>query len=259
LATVPDGKSVSVDDTEKDIDTAILDSVWEQKNIENDIILSQERLRKIQEKLQLLTKKENWIQKIQTYLRSLFGINALNLPITVNSSKSGISLSVDASKLTSKNSQELLAIYEAISTINTSEDTINSKIKLREAILQVIPEKERRSYQEIFSRATLFDIWDAFKNNLPNKSKELQKYLETYTKQSENTEEITRIQESLPMDRIKIFNSRMEEWKKQGFETLSDPDWFAKTFKIDSAGLMNIINNANKMVDQGVNSVTNGS
>lgn len=243
MSIATDGSSI------KAIDSGTLDPKWQQANIENDAKLMQERLQKIQDKLKLFQSKESMLREIQVYLRQLFGVDSLNLPIVVESSGSGISLSIDSAKLTSKNAQELLAIYEAISVLNTSDTTVDSKIKLREAILKTLPEKEANAYREIFSRATLFDIWDSIKNNLPKNTKELQNYLETYTKQSENTEEIKKLQESLPLDRIKAFNSRMDEWKSIGFETLSDPDWFAKTFKVDTESMIEGMDKFNNAAD----------
>lgn len=257
LATVADGRSISTESSIDPIDSRNLDPKWQKRNLENDTELTAERLRKIKEKLRMLTKKESWIREVQEYLRELFGISHLNLPITVDSSGSGISLSIDSSKLTSKNSQELLAIYEAISVLSTSEDTLDSKIKLREAILQTLPEKEAKNYREIFSRATLFDIWDALKNDLPKNSKTLQDYLQAYSKQSGSTGEIKKLQEALPMERIDIFNGRMQEWKNRSYETLSDPEWFSKTFKIDSESIMDGINLFNEKIDTAVKGIKN--
>jgi hypothetical protein len=240
------------------IDSSSLDPQWQVKNIENDATLAQQRLKEIREKLEFLSKKDHWIVMVQRYLRELFGMNSLNLPITVNSSGSGISLSIDEARVTSKNAQDLLAIYEAVSMLSSSEDTVASKIRLREAILKTLPEKEAKRYREIFSRATLFDLWDSIKNNLPKGSKDLKKYLEEYTKQSDNAEEITQLQNSLAMKRIESFNARMQEWKDKGYDSLSDPDWFSKTFKVDTKGLMDIIERTNEAVDSAVKKV-NGS
>ncbi len=257
VSTVPDGKSVSTDNAEKAVETSALDTNWQAGNLKNDVVVAQERLASIKMKLQELTKKKNWIAKVQEFLRNLFGVNSMNLPITVNSSESGISLSIDQKKLTAKNSQELLAIYEAVSVLNASDDTVDSKIKLREAILKTLPEKDAKNYREIFSRATLFDIWDSFKANMPKNSKELQAQLEKYTKQSENTEEISRLQDSLNIDKIKMFNSRMEEWKSKGYDSLSDPEWFSKTFQVDSEKLFDIVNQANDTFDSTIKKINN--
>ncbi len=257
LTTVTDGRSVTTDDSIKSIQSSNLDPKWQSQNLTFDWELAQERLQKIKEKLQNLSQKEHWISKIQEYIRKLFWITHQNLPITVNSSSSGISLSIDSSKLSSENTQELLAIYEAISVLNSSEDTLDSKILLREAILQTMPESDAKKYREIFSRATLFDIWDALKNDLPRNTKELQGYLQTYSTQSNTTEEIKRLQEALPMERIDMFNKRMEEWKGKSYETLSDPDWFSKTFKIDSESIMDGILKFNEKVDTTIRDIKN--
>lgn len=257
LTTVTDGRSVTTDDSFTSIQSNELDPKWQDQNFKFDWAIAQERLLKIKEKLQTLSQKENWISKIQEYLRKLFWISHQNLPIFVNSSSSGISLSIDTSKLSSENTQELLAIYEAISVLNSSEDTLDSKILLREAILQTMPERDAKKYRELFSRATLFDIWDALKNDLPRNTKVLQGYLQTYSTQSNTTEEIKRLQEALPMERIDTFNKRMEEWKSKSYETLSDPDWFSETFKIDSESIMNGIIKFNEKVDTTVRDIKN--
>jgi hypothetical protein len=150
-----------------------------------------------------------------------------------------------------------LAIYEAISVLNSSEETLDSKIVLREAILQTMPESDAKKYREMFSHATLFDIWDALKNDLPRNTKELQGYLQAYSTQSNTTEEIKRLQEALPMERIDLFNERMEEWKNKSYDSLSDPDWFSKTFKIDSESIMNGIFKFNEKVDSTVRNIKN--
>jgi len=252
LATVADGTSVTTEGSVEPLSDAATDTKWRTANMENDTMLTQERVKKIKEKLQSLTNRDNIVIQVQKYLRSLFGIDSLDLPIEVNTTGSGISLSIDAKRLKSENAQELLAVYEAMSLLNTSDDTVDAKVKLREAILQTLPEKDAKAYEEMFSRATLFDSWDAVKNNLPKSSTELRGYLEKYTKGSANTEEILQLQKSLPMDRINQFNDQMQKWKDLGYDTLSDPEWFSKTFKVDGDGIMKQINLFNQKVDTAV-------
>lgn len=252
LATVADGTSVTTEGSIEKISESATDTKWRTLNMESDTLLTQERLREIKAKLQSLTDRDTLILQIQKYLRNLFGIESLDLPITVNTTGSGISLSIDATRLKSENAQELLAVYEALSLLNTSDDTVEAKVQLREAILQTLPEKEAQAYEEAFSRATLFDSWDAMKNNLPKSASELRGYLEKYTKDSANTEEILQLQQSLPMDRINEFNGRMQEWKDMGYESLSDPEWFSKTFKVDGDSIMKQINLFNEKVDSAV-------
>lgn len=112
-----------------------------------------------------------------------------------------------------------------------------------------------KAYQENFSRASLYDSWEAVKNNLPNSAELLRTQLEKYTKDSGNNEEILRLQGALPTEKIQEFDSRIKEWGARGYTSLSDPDWFSKTFKIDPEGIMNQIDLFNKKVDSVVKGI----
>jgi hypothetical protein len=143
----------------------------------------------------------------------------------------------------------MLALYEKLSGLSNSPETIDAKTQLRSALLQKLPEKEAQKYAEAFARATLFDSWDALSGNLPESTKELRKSLEIFVGQSGNLEEITRIQESLPPETTRAFSEQIEIWKSRGIEMLSDAEWFKKTFKIDTESIQKNIQDFNAGID----------
>ena len=249
LTSVPVGKIVQANNILKSLNTSVLDTSWEKLNTKWDTELSDARLKAIKTQLQTFQTDEFWIGKLQKYIRDLLGLAPKELPIIVDTSGSWVILSLDVKKLKAENAPELIALYEAISNLDNSEGTLNSKIQLREAILNSLPEKEAKAYQENFSRASLYDSWDALKKNLPDTAKILQSNLEKYTKDSQSSEEILQIQEALPKEKIDEFNNRMQEWKDKWYATLSDPEWFNKTFKVDQKSIMDGIKNFNDTVD----------
>lgn len=132
LTSVPVGKIIQTDGTPKTLTSSVLDNTWQKWNTEWDAKLAQGRLEYIKSKLQALGTDEFWFQKLQRYLRTLVGMQPAGLPITLNDSGSGgISISLDVSKLKAENIPELEALYEGVSNLKASEDTLSAKMQLR--------------------------------------------------------------------------------------------------------------------------------
>lgn len=116
-------------------------------------------------------------------------------------------------KIHRNNAPQLIALYETISNLDPTPETLESKIRLREAILQTLPEKNVAAYRESFSRSTLFDSWDATRKDLPESTELLRKHLKEYLDISSQGEDLLRLEQALPQSRIKEFNRRASEWK----------------------------------------------
>ncbi|MFZ4461273.1 MAG: hypothetical protein ACOYN2_01680 [Patescibacteria group bacterium] len=114
----------------------------------------------------------------------------------------------------------------------------------------VVPKEDLTKYQDAFARAAMYESWDSIKLDQPELTKKLRSSIEQYIKNGANATELKNIQQSLPQALIDQFNVQIAEWKKiKGFEMLSDSEWAAKTFQIDTEGIMRNIKDFNSAID----------
>ncbi len=178
ITSIPAGKVVSAESVLEVQETSTLDTGWQNFNDQKDVLLNEERIKKIEERLAQFGRAPSWIADIQYRIRNFFGFDAFKLPLQIVKTSSGFTLQIDQNKITSKNTSELLALYEQVSLLQASPETLDAKVVLRDSILQILPEKERKKYSESFARSSLFDSWDAIQKNLPNSALLLRKELE---------------------------------------------------------------------------------
>lgn len=77
--------------------------------------------------------------------------------------------------------QELMDIYQQFYGLGNADGVLDTKIKLRDLIIETAPEKEKRGFLDDFARSTLYDLWNISgsggKDIAPLKGK-LEKYLQ---------------------------------------------------------------------------------
>lgn len=257
ISQVSAGNSVDINNVLQTVMSGALNNAWILQNLTEDQKLTIERVKAAQILLQDYAKQASTIEKIQFILRAFFGIPTGEMPFQVTFDGADAHVVIDPKKLArlgGSDAETVYALYETISGFKNTEGNIDAKIAVRGALEQVLPmvvsKENLTQYQDSFARAAMYESWDSIKLDQPELTKKLRSSIEEYIKNGANAAELKNIQQSLPQSFIDNLNAQIAEWKKnKGFDILSDSEWAAKTFQIDTEGIMNNIKQFNSAID----------
>ena len=67
----------------------------------------------------------------------------------------------ESSMKTGSNSGKLMDIYQEFYGLQNNGNLLDTKIKLRDLIIETSPEDKKKTLLDDFARSTLYDSWDA--------------------------------------------------------------------------------------------------
>lgn len=246
------GSIVKATELNQTLPESIVNTTWAAFNQSADEILTKERLEDLKKKVDAYYESIPALQRLQDRLREIFGMTTDTLPLDIKVSSGSVSVNIDnakLAKLSPAQAKELQNVYEAISGLNNTEATLKSKESLRKALEKALPADKLERLRESFARASLYESWDATRLDLPEQKKALQQDIDSYIKSGVNAGELQKIQNALPKEKIEEMNSKIEEWKKRGFDILSEQEWTKKVLEIDEKGIMDNIKKFNETLD----------
>ena len=214
----------------------VIDTAWETWNKESDAALMKERFEKAKKLFASFVRETSSVEKFQDFLRSLVGLSPMHMPFQVEFDGDQIGVQVESGaleNLSKENVQNLVTLYESVSGLSNSGNTLDSKITLRKALLQSLSEKEQKKYLDSFARAALYESWDTLRSDIPEKTKVLRQSIDSYIGAGADTKSLAQIVSAVPKEELDSFNGKIENWKKQGFQIMSEKDWMIQTLEID--------------------------
>lgn len=246
LATVPEGIAVRVTDLTALLASA-LDSAWKDLNLVEDAKFSAEYAKRA---------RADIARRISGGSGSVASLRQLVLgkDVPVSVSFSGNSLVVDVpedfgSKVRDgrKTYETLLRAYQVTAALPEDVATIRSKEQLRDAIMKVAPESEKAKLATLFARHEVYDSWTDVAAANDAELLRMRKKIREYVAAGADEGVLKNLESALPKAKIDLFNAKMDEWKKRGFEGLSDPGLFITPPKavLDAADdVRSIVNDA---------------
>lgn len=195
-------------DTRKALIQDRIDMIWNKVNNDADIVYLNERMTSLKQKILENAGQTNsfdtllqrlWLRKTDVSLQTLL---------------------TDEMR-TVKSSGKLMDIYQSIYGLQNSQEMIDTKMKLRDMILETAPEDKKKIFLNDFARSTLYDSWSSIK--IGSGSIEwLQKKLENYIKQGADQNLINSLNNTAKRENIQKLNDTLESTKQSIIETLGE-------------------------------------
>lgn len=152
---------------------------------------------------------------------------------------------------TATNSGKLMDIYQSIYGLQNSKEIIDTKIKLRDLIIETVPTDKKRIFLNDFARSTLYDSWNAVKIGTGS-VQDLQKKLEEYMKQGVNKELIDILKNAARQENVQKLNNTLEDAKQTIIKTLGEKNLLEEAKKEIHTGTLEDINNTATEVRRGI-------
>lgn len=137
-----------------------IDAIWNKANSDADIIYLNERMESLKKEILEHFGKENFmdiflrkigLQKTQSSMEALLTGNTSQWIQFENEMRAG------------GNSKRLMDIYQQFYGLENTEKLMNTKMKLRDLIIETAPADEKKVFLDDFARSTLYDSWNALK------------------------------------------------------------------------------------------------
>lgn len=147
-------------DTRKRRIQSEIDAIWNKANNDADIIYLNERMESLKKEILEHFGKENFmdmflrkigLQKTQSSMEALLTGNTSQWTQFENEMRAG------------GNSKSLMDIYQQFYGLENTEKLMNTKMKLRDLIIETAPADEKKVFLDDFARSTLYDSWNALK------------------------------------------------------------------------------------------------
>ena len=212
LTTVSEGKAVSTRDIYEIFSPESLDKVWQNFNTVWDAVLATEQIQKLQADLAAFTASKSKLEKLQDIVRSWFGLESISGTIRASVENGALSVIIDPKKLSAKDTASLVVLYEWASNISLTGSTLRAKSSIQDALVQTLPAKEAKRYQEIFARGSLYDSWETIDQNLPESTAALTSRIKNFARESGSTSTLCSIQKGLPSDRFEEILAAFKKW-----------------------------------------------
>lgn len=229
-----------------------IDELWNKANNDADVIYLNQRMEAL--KKQIFESKmgqKNYIdmflqkiglQKTKVSLDALLIDNAAGWTQFANSMKEW------------NNSQHLMDIYQQFYGLQNTDKIVDTKMKLRDLVLETAPADKKQTLLTDFARSTLYDSWNITQMG-SGTIEWLQQKLEKYIQQGADKNLINALKDANTQENIKQLNSTLENAKQILLQTLGEKNLLEEAKKsITIENVQKINNEADKIRE----SITNG-
>lgn len=225
-----------------------LDEVWNTLNNDADIIYLNERMESLKKEILGKFGSEN---RMDSFLRKI-GLKETDLTMRalITDNTADWKLFEEAMKQ-GGNSGKLMDIYQAFYGLQNTEDVLNKKMKLRDIIIETVPENEKKDFLDDFSRSTLYDSWNTKKIG-GEKVKQLEKKLEEYIQRGANQELIDTLKNAANHEGVQKLNNILESTKQTIRETLTERNLLEEAKKEINRENVEKINNTTTEIRSGI-------
>lgn len=119
---------------------------------------------------------------------------------------------------------QLLDIYQAFYGLPNTEATIDTKMRLRDLIIETASTVQKKNFLDDFARSSLYDSWSAETIGTGSVStilhEKLQEKLQNYIQQGANRALIDALERAAKQERLQKINSILEDAKQGILNTL---------------------------------------
>ncbi|EKD44674.1 MAG: hypothetical protein ACD_71C00050G0003 [uncultured bacterium (gcode 4)] len=205
-------------DTRKRRIQSEIDAIWNKANSDADIIYLNERMESLKKEILGRLGKENYLE---TFLQKI-GLqkSQSSLEALITGDENGW-IQFENEMRSGGNSGKLMDIYQSIYGLQNSKEIINTKMKLRNLIIETAPADEKKVFLDDFAQSTLYDSWNALK--IGSGSIEwLEEKLEEYVKQGADKDLINALKNAARQESIQELNDTLESTKQTIIKTLGE-------------------------------------
>lgn len=158
LLLVTDG--IISTETRKLLTKSDIDTVWNELNHSADIIYLNEKMESLKKTILENAGRSN---HMEAFLRKIgFKRNGPSLETLISGDEAGWSQFKNEMKKRG-NSAELMDIYQQFYGLGNTEELLDTKMKLRDLIIETAPDEKKKTFLDDFARSTLYDSWGAMK------------------------------------------------------------------------------------------------
>ncbi|MDD5376688.1 MAG: FecR domain-containing protein [Candidatus Gracilibacteria bacterium] len=238
-------------DTRKALVRSTIDEAWAKANSSADAIYLNERMESLKKQILGYAGQTNYmdiflqkagLKKTDSSLNSLLTGDATAWSQFENEMKQG------------KDSTKLMDIYQEFYGLGNTEKLIDTKMKLRDLIMETAPKDKKQMLLDDFTRSTLYDSWNALQTGTGN-IEGLQKKLKDYIKQGADRKMIDTLQNAAQQEGIRGLDTILENTKQTIIQTLGEKNLLDEAGKGVNAATLEQINNTATEVR---NSITDG-
>lgn len=136
-----------------------IDTVWNQANSNADIIYLNDRMTRLRQEI---TNKFGHTNYLTAVLQKIGLIQSSPIETLLDGDNAKWNTLKDQI-IQSSDSKKIMDIYQEFYGFQNTEKLIDTKMKLRDLIIETAPESEKKTFLTDFARSTLYDSWNAIK------------------------------------------------------------------------------------------------
>lgn len=238
-------------DTRKAIIQDKIDEVWNKANNDADIIYLNRRMESLKKEIFEHLGEENFME---IFLQKI-GIqkNRSSLETLITDDENGWTQFENEMKKWG-DSKKLLDIYQQFYGFQNTPKLLDTKMKLRDLIIETAPEDKKKMFLNDFARSTLYDSWNVLKIGTGSMDW-LQKKLENYIKQGADKGLIDALKNAAEQEDIQNLNTTLEDTKQMIIKSIGKKNLLEEAKKELNTGTLEKINNTATEIR---NSITDG-
>lgn len=193
-----------------------LDATWNTVNANADIVYLNSRMEALKQAIINVAGQKGYLE----ILLEKLGFRSAKSPLEIllnGNENDWIQLEQEAIK--SGNTGELLNLYQQVYGLQNTETILNTKMKLRDLIIETASSKDKPGFLTDFARSTLYDSWNAVQLGT-GAIEGLQNKLQDYIKQGADKNLIDTLRNASTREDIINFNNTLQQIKMNTIETL---------------------------------------
>lgn len=188
-----------------------IDAAWNELNRNEDLIYLNERMDAVRKQILTQSSQTNRMDAL---------LQKIGLKKTDSSLQALLSgdeaewTNLEQTMKKAKDTTKLLDIYQAFYGLPNTDTTINTKVRLRDMILESLPAEQKKNFLDDFARSTLYDSWSAEVLGTGSINGLLQTKLQDYVIQGANRALIDTLENAAKQERLRKINGILEDAKQ---------------------------------------------
>ena len=225
-----------------------IDEVWNKANTNADVMYLNERMENLNKAILETVGQKNYLhiflEKIGIKRETL----SLEWLITGDPAKWK---QFETAMKAWDNKQELLDIYQQFYGLRNTHTLLDTKMKLRDMIIETAPAEQKQVFLTDFARSTLYDSWNTWSIS-PQTLEQLKNKLGEYIQKWADKQLIESLQNANSSTYLKNLNDTLENIKTKTIETLGKTNLLEEAKKEINIENIEKINNAAEAIKENI-------
>lgn len=216
LMVVTDG--VMSTDTHQMMTKADIDTTWNRLNHDADIIYLNGKMESLKKEIMEQAGKTN---RMETFMQKV-GLKKPSAPLEMlmTSDKSEWT-QFEQSMKKGGDTTQLMDIYQRLYGLPNDDTLIDTKMRLRDLIIETAPTDKKKGFLDDFARSSLYDSWST-ETMGTGSIQGLQEKLQNYIKQGADRTLINELEDTAKQERIQKLNGVLENAKQGIIQTIGE-------------------------------------